>query len=682
MPLIETYAPVITPTAFRDYAVKHYFSPSLRAPFLWGPPGVGKSASVYEAAIEIANALSSAAYYGVKIALTASSAGKPVERVLLDYGAALFRSYPIKNATYDFIFANAEVHKVSDVANNGKLDALNGLYDKASYYVKRKALALKENLMRLTSLVLSYPSVREIVREAKTTAPLVLMNDEVELLEYPCFAVVARRIPEGWKCIQKNGECRRAVTPGGCIAFRHDDEEFRNFVLRQTARLGTSSDVLAYIDSLAQRAADGTPVFAGYFLHYVDVRLGQLELDDIKGLPSDVLARIRALEYGENALKGARVLWLQPPWLVRHGFGITFFDELNQAREYIQAAAYQIILDRRVSTGAELSPLVMTVAAGNQPDFAPGVAKMLAPPLRNRFAPTFHMAPSVPVDFPMDEIIARLHKMAYGETGAGSFVDYLRSLGVSWVDDLATWMIDAYDYMAKAMKGSPNIRKLIVVTPRSQEFLVENVGMPPAEFAKITSEYVRSQSRTIHPALWLAYTVFGIMGEDETPMSTAVASKGSPGYYSFMFLMRYGIYVSLLPVVRALFEKDFKERLNEIKHSLVIARLLGIGAAESIRDLLTMASGHEVEGILMGTDKDVLNLVNNVREYLPSDIKDKCAAADYNCMAALASVEPSVLAADVAKNMAESLLPCSEAKALVGSTKPDAEFCKPDNPEN
>jgi hypothetical protein len=154
--------------------------------------------------------------------------------------------------------------------------------------------------------------------------------------------------------------------------------------------------------------------------NYLDFRLSQLELEDIKGVPSDIAARYLALvlfgkrgetetyeKGGEQAaqkikeevfkyltlpysvvrsLESTKAVWLAPPWLLREGFGILFLDELNLAPYYMQAAAYQIVLDRRISTGHELSSGIFVIAAGNNVDWASEIAKELPYPLRNRFA--------------------------------------------------------------------------------------------------------------------------------------------------------------------------------------------------------------------------------------------------------------------------------------------------------
>ena len=130
--------------------------------------------------------------------------------------------------------------------------------------------------------------------------------------------------------------------------------------------------------------------------HVVDIRLGQVNLDDIKGLPTDAKYRFELYQATQGlktplsprALKAVdtRLVWLSPPWILKHPvLGILFLDELNQAPSYMMAAAYRIVLDRSLSTGEKLSSGVTVVAAGNPPELAPGVSRDIPEPLRDRF---------------------------------------------------------------------------------------------------------------------------------------------------------------------------------------------------------------------------------------------------------------------------------------------------------
>lgn len=104
----------------------------------------------------------------------------------------------------------------------------------------------------------------------------------------------------------------------------------------------------------------------------VDVRLALWEPTDIKGIPY------------YNAEQG-RMVWAPPSELPTNedSTAIIFLDELNSAPPAVQAAAYQLILNRRVGA-YELPKGVDVVAAGNR-EGDRGVTYRMPSPLANRF---------------------------------------------------------------------------------------------------------------------------------------------------------------------------------------------------------------------------------------------------------------------------------------------------------
>ena len=104
----------------------------------------------------------------------------------------------------------------------------------------------------------------------------------------------------------------------------------------------------------------------------IDVRLALWEPTDIKGIPY------------YNAEKGTMV-WAPPSELPMDpdSTAVIFLDELNSAPPAVQAAAYQLILNRRVGT-YELPKGVDVVAAGNR-EGDRGVTYRMPAPLANRF---------------------------------------------------------------------------------------------------------------------------------------------------------------------------------------------------------------------------------------------------------------------------------------------------------
>jgi hypothetical protein len=104
----------------------------------------------------------------------------------------------------------------------------------------------------------------------------------------------------------------------------------------------------------------------------IDVRLALWEPTDIKGIPY------------YNSDQG-RMVWAPPAELPTdpESTAIIFLDELNSAAPAVQAAAYQLILNRKVGT-YELPAGVDLVAAGNR-DGDRGVTYRMPAPLANRF---------------------------------------------------------------------------------------------------------------------------------------------------------------------------------------------------------------------------------------------------------------------------------------------------------
>jgi AAA domain (dynein-related subfamily) len=111
-------------------------------------------------------------------------------------------------------------------------------------------------------------------------------------------------------------------------------------------------------------AANGVPL--------IDIRLSQMEPTDLRGIPFR---------------NGDRVEWSIPallPDATRHGpRGILFLDEITSAPPAVTAAAYQLILDRRL--GEYVLPDGWNlVAAGNRYGDR-GVTYVMPAPLANRF---------------------------------------------------------------------------------------------------------------------------------------------------------------------------------------------------------------------------------------------------------------------------------------------------------
>jgi MoxR-like ATPase len=105
----------------------------------------------------------------------------------------------------------------------------------------------------------------------------------------------------------------------------------------------------------------------------IDIRLSQMEPSDLRGIP------FRTNDH---------VVWAIPallPDAERHGAeGILFLDEINSAPPAVSAAAYQLILDRRLGDYQVPDNWAIFAAGNRQGDR--GVTYTMPAPLANRFS--------------------------------------------------------------------------------------------------------------------------------------------------------------------------------------------------------------------------------------------------------------------------------------------------------
>jgi hypothetical protein len=115
----------------------------------------------------------------------------------------------------------------------------------------------------------------------------------------------------------------------------------------------------------APEISDAVPV--------IDVRLSQLEPSDLRGIP-----------YPDS--EGTRTVNLLPDWLPTEAvdFGVIFLDEITSAPHSVAAAAFQLVLDRKLGTYTVPAGWRF-VAAGNRLSDR-GVVNPMPSPLANRFA--------------------------------------------------------------------------------------------------------------------------------------------------------------------------------------------------------------------------------------------------------------------------------------------------------
>ena len=123
----------------------------------------------------------------------------------------------------------------------------------------------------------------------------------------------------------------------------------------------------------SELVANITQELGGYM---IDLRLGQMEPTDIRGIPF----------YNKDL---GKMDWAPPIELPdeelaeQYPLVVLFLDELNSAAPSVQAAAYQLILNRRIGKYA-LPKNVVMVAAGNR-ESDKGVTYRMPTPLANRF---------------------------------------------------------------------------------------------------------------------------------------------------------------------------------------------------------------------------------------------------------------------------------------------------------
>jgi hypothetical protein len=167
----------------------------------------------------------------------------------------------------------------------------------------------------------------------------------------------------------------------------------------------------------------------------IDVRLSLWEPTDIKGIPY----------FDTNSSK---MVWGAPAELpddelaAKYDNIVLFLDEMNSAAPAVQAAAYQLILNRRVGQ-YRLPDNVMIVAAGNR-EADKGVTYRMPAPLANRF---IHLELAVSFDDWFEWAVNnRVHKDVVG------FLNFAKR--------------DLYDFDPKSPSRS-------FATPRSWSFVSE-----------------------------------------------------------------------------------------------------------------------------------------------------------------------------------------------------------------
>jgi len=110
--------------------------------------------------------------------------------------------------------------------------------------------------------------------------------------------------------------------------------------------------------------------------HMIDLRLGQCEPTDLRGIPY--------FDRDRGVMNWAPPIELRSEDLAaKYPIVVLFLDEMNSAAPAVQGAAYQLILNRQVGT-YKLPDNVVVIAAGNR-ESDKGVSYRMPSPLANRF---------------------------------------------------------------------------------------------------------------------------------------------------------------------------------------------------------------------------------------------------------------------------------------------------------
>ena len=105
-------------------------------------------------------------------------------------------------------------------------------------------------------------------------------------------------------------------------------------------------------------------------IELIDLRLSQLDPVDLRGVPSvDTKKHITS--------------WNTPSFLPTDGKGILFLDEINSAAQATQAAAYQLVLDRKL--GDYVMPPGWTIIAAGNRSTDRAIVNQMSTALKNRF---------------------------------------------------------------------------------------------------------------------------------------------------------------------------------------------------------------------------------------------------------------------------------------------------------
>lgn len=196
-----------------------------------------------------------------------------------------------------------------------------------------------------------------------------------------------------------------SVTPSRLkLAIKHSINRKRPLFIWGQPGIG-KSDIVAEVARMQNRPL-------------IDIRLPLMEPTDIRGIP--YLADVKVIDQHGNIVRDEynvpitdkEFRWSTPSDLPTDALSraLVFFDEMSAAPPSVQAATYQIILNRRIGS-YKMPKDVAIIAAGNRVKDK-GVAYNMPSPLQNRFT---HLTLDVDIDDWKEwAILNRVHKDVIG----------------------------------------------------------------------------------------------------------------------------------------------------------------------------------------------------------------------------------------------------------------------------
>jgi hypothetical protein len=236
----------------------------------------------------------------------------------------------------------------------------------------------------------------------------------------------------------------------------------------------------------------------------IDLRLGQMEPTDIRGIPF----------YNKDI---GKMDWAPPVELPDEEMAkdypivVLFLDELNSAAPSVQSAAYQLILNRRIGK-YRLPKNVVMVAAGNR-ESDKGVTYRMPTPLANRF-----LHQEMKVDFASWQEWAVTHKVHKDVVGYLSFAKQ-----------------DLYDFDSKSSSRA-------FATPRTWSFVSELLEEDDSDDNTLTNLIAGTVGEGLAVKFMAHRKISGRMPQPEDILSGKVTTldvKEVSAMYSLVISMCY-----------------------------------------------------------------------------------------------------------------------------------------------